>query len=477
MSKFYNRFKVFLNLDFLLISFLLLLGLYARFYLLPQEAIWLDEAYSLDFASKDGPLELVKGVVGSNDPHPPLYYLVLQFWQGIFGVSEFAVRSLSLLFFLLAIIFTYLFSLNFSRQTAFFSSLLVATLFFSVSYAQEVRMYSLFLFLLSLSLFMQFSILKSFVIKKAFIYSAVLVLLLYTHHYAILWVSFLLLYWLLNKPLFKEWLFVVLATFLLYLPGLTYLFKQFLVLSSDKNETFVAWLEMPNPSYEIFDITFQQFFFYQYLSNEYLGYLACGIGLLVILAPIFIYFSRRKKSLKLGNLGVFFLLGFMINLLLPYIISVFITPVIDARYMQGSFLLMIFLIAYLIARLPWKSVYIGCVVLALIYSFTIYAKVEDKLFRPDWNAVFDEQEIGFAQSDTYTYPSYYTLSLDYHMKKRGFSKTSKVLNPSNLEELQGDVIFIERLSLPNLVLAIKDQCDFLGNAQYNRIGYYKFVCK
>jgi mannosyltransferase len=59
-----------------------------------QQSVWFDEAYSIMLAqqSTDQLLYLT-----SLDTHPPLYYLVLQAWAGLFGFGEAALRSLSVL--------------------------------------------------------------------------------------------------------------------------------------------------------------------------------------------------------------------------------------------------------------------------------------------------------------------------------------------------------------------------------------------
>lgn len=58
------------------------------------QSVWFDEAYSILLAqqSTDQLLYLT-----SLDTHPPLYYMMLQAWTALFGFSEAALRSLSVL--------------------------------------------------------------------------------------------------------------------------------------------------------------------------------------------------------------------------------------------------------------------------------------------------------------------------------------------------------------------------------------------
>src|SRR3990172_2024512 len=70
------------------------------FWGIDRRSIWLDEAYSVLVASQkfDGIIASLK-----NDTGPPLYYFILSVWIQIFGIGEFAVRSLSGVFYLLSL--------------------------------------------------------------------------------------------------------------------------------------------------------------------------------------------------------------------------------------------------------------------------------------------------------------------------------------------------------------------------------------
>src|SRR6266542_3589812 len=59
-----------------------------------MQSVWFDEAYSILLA-KQPVADLIH--LTSIDTHPPLYYLVLKLWAGLFGWGEFALRSLSVL--------------------------------------------------------------------------------------------------------------------------------------------------------------------------------------------------------------------------------------------------------------------------------------------------------------------------------------------------------------------------------------------
>ncbi|MBC7868832.1 glycosyltransferase family 39 protein [Candidatus Saccharibacteria bacterium] len=56
------------------------------------QSIWFDEGYSIMIAQK--PIDQLLALTAV-DAHPPFYYLLLKAWAGVFGWSEFALRSLS----------------------------------------------------------------------------------------------------------------------------------------------------------------------------------------------------------------------------------------------------------------------------------------------------------------------------------------------------------------------------------------------
>ncbi|MBU1130504.1 glycosyltransferase family 39 protein, partial [Patescibacteria group bacterium] len=71
-----------------------------------NQSLWLDEAIGALVVKSQSYLGIVTQFpLGDN--HPPLYYLKLKAWTDIFGYSEFALRSLSVVFGILTIVFVY----------------------------------------------------------------------------------------------------------------------------------------------------------------------------------------------------------------------------------------------------------------------------------------------------------------------------------------------------------------------------------
>lgn len=105
-----------------------------------RQSVWFDEAYSILIAKQPvGDLLRLTAL----DTHPPLYYLLLKGWAGVFGWSELALRAASVGSMLLAIIVAgLLLRRMFSRRVAIGAILLLMVSPLVLRYGFEIRMYA-----------------------------------------------------------------------------------------------------------------------------------------------------------------------------------------------------------------------------------------------------------------------------------------------------------------------------------------------
>lgn len=146
---------------------LILIGATAlRIYQVGHTALWLDEYYSIDLAAGRGywlnniapnvlmrfgelPArgntgDVLEGMLQTN--HPPLYFLVLHAWMNFFGEADAAVRSLSVVFSILAILLLFdTARLLHGKATAFWAAAIMALASEQIIYAQEARSYTMLL--------------------------------------------------------------------------------------------------------------------------------------------------------------------------------------------------------------------------------------------------------------------------------------------------------------------------------------------
>ena len=111
---------------------------------LTRWSIWFDEAFSAYIIRFDfGEIARLTAF----DVHPPLYYWLLKLWTIAFGTSELAVRSMSLMFGIIAIIGFYVLIKRLFKSTniALLASGFVAITPIFVRFSHEARMYTLVL--------------------------------------------------------------------------------------------------------------------------------------------------------------------------------------------------------------------------------------------------------------------------------------------------------------------------------------------
>ncbi|HWE10547.1 MAG TPA: glycosyltransferase family 39 protein [Solirubrobacteraceae bacterium] len=140
---------------------------------------WMDEAITTGISLH--PLKVIPGVL-RYDGNPPLYYMLLHVWMSMFGDSENATHSLSVLLGVLTIpVGGWTAWTLFGRRTGIMAALLFAFNAWLTAYAQETRMYEL-MALLGVAAAAGF--LLGFVYRRRrylLLFGGALTLMLYTH--------------------------------------------------------------------------------------------------------------------------------------------------------------------------------------------------------------------------------------------------------------------------------------------------------
>ena len=208
-----------------------------RLYRISDKDVWLDEANTVLMAEK--PLGDMMGAL-QLDSSPPLYYLMLHYWMGAFGNSEFAVRSLSACFGALLVGGVFLVGWRLvSADVGAVAALLMTLAPMQVAHSQEARMYSLLpLAALGVMYFTWQCTLRSRRTDAAGLAVCMLVAL-YVHNYGLLLIPAVAILILITKTLrsrLKLWIGVAVAVSLGYLPWIASFAQQL------DNEGQYAWL-------------------------------------------------------------------------------------------------------------------------------------------------------------------------------------------------------------------------------------------
>jgi mannosyltransferase len=155
MKKIFSRSSLFL---------ILVLATILRFYHLTQISLWHDEAFSATLINY--PWKEMFYRIGL-DVHPPLYYILLRIWAGIFGHSVLALRGFSATFGVGAVWMGYLVMKQAFKNNAMAlaTALFLAVDPFQIQYVTEARMYTFGTFIILLS---AYCLLKALELERAY---------------------------------------------------------------------------------------------------------------------------------------------------------------------------------------------------------------------------------------------------------------------------------------------------------------------
>src|SRR3954447_2794516 len=200
---------------------------------------WIDEGLSVGIA--DRPLTDIPGVL-KVDGSPPLYYMLLHVWMGLFNAGEQSTHVFSLLFALACVpVGWWSGRVLFGVRTAWIAALLAALNPWLTTYAQEARMYSLTALLgwIAMVCFLRaFALLRyGERVPRGWLagFAVSLAAMMYTHNWALFFaaacgVTWLALIWLAEAPerraLVRDGLWGFGGTLLLYAPWIPTLMFQ-----------------------------------------------------------------------------------------------------------------------------------------------------------------------------------------------------------------------------------------------------------
>jgi len=390
------------------IFLILLLALILRLVALNQ-SLWLDEAIGA-IAVRDFSYTKILTEFLKFDNHPPLYYFALKFWTNIFGYSEAALRSLSILFGLGVIYLTYKIAREINPVKNNFypilTALLISTSQFHIYYSQEARMYSMAAFLATLLIFLLLKILKYNKIHFWLGFSLTLALLISTDYMPLFLLPLLVFTPLVYKKNPKWW--VGLATTLLPLLLLAiFWFPTFKIQSERGNwliNTLPAWKSVAGgASAKQAILVWTKFVLGRISIPNKLIY-----SLLIFLAsaPFIIAFASAIAKINKGFIVL--VLWLFTPLIFGFIVSFWIPAFIYFRFL---FILPAFYLiaAWGVSRYKFKPVRNTLVILLLginLIGWFIYI-IDKNQQREDWkNATrFVEESAKKSEVVIFTYPA------------------------------------------------------------------------
>lgn len=310
-----------------------------------------DESFSLYMALQSVP-DLVRLLCRGDNP--PLWELLLHFWVKVFGVSEVAIRTLSLIFSVLTVVPIYLTGEKYLHRFAgFAAALCYCCSTFSIYMAHECRVYSLVVCCTACSVLLFISIVNGPKPFKFILLTLVNLMLMYGHYLSV-WIivmEFVIALGIspIRKKIWKPYLIHAVALIILFTPMFPVLFARFL--DSGLHGTWVAKTTSLEALYD---------FLWRMCNVPVTTVLA-----IIILVAVFIVLIINivKKKCAFGNTGILTLL-WVIPLSVSFVISFFTSLFLD-RYFY--FLFPIFYLsvaAYCLLLFPKRKV-LGISLMAL----------------------------------------------------------------------------------------------------------------
>ena len=282
-----------------------------------------DESFSLYMAIQSVPNIVAMLTQGDN---PPLWEILLHFWTKVFGISEVAIRSLSLIFSALTVIPIYLLSeRHIHRFVGIAASLFYCFSTFSIYLAHECRVYSLIGFATASSVFLFVSCIHRPKTFKFILLTLANLMLMYGHYLSV-WIIVMefviaLVIKPIRKKIWKPYLIHAAALILLFSPMFPVLFRRFM--DSGVNGTWIAKTTSPEALYD----------FLWRMCNVPVTTVLVIIVLFAALTKLII--NVFKKEYVFGNTSILSLL-WLVPLLVSFVLSYFTGFFLD-RYFYFLF--------------------------------------------------------------------------------------------------------------------------------------------
>src|SRR3989344_798651 len=329
-----------------------------------NQSLWLDEAIGA-LVVKNQTFFQILTEFSKHDNHPPLYYLTLKLWSNLFGYSEVALRSLSVIFGIGTIYMVYKIGNILRKHLGGLAAVLIATSQFHIYYSQEARMYMMAAFLALLAFYL-------FIKEKWIFYSITITALVFTDYMPVFLLPVFWLIGLASRKSKKWWRNLAVSFLPLTILGVLWI-PTFLVQSQGGKwllETLPGWVKVAGGATpKQLGLIWAKFVFGRIsFSDKVLYYSLVGFFSIPFSFAFYKAFRERKEVVSLWlYLLVPFVLGFITSLIFPAFIYFRFLYVLPAFYL---------LTAWGIEKFKGKTrfVLVGIILLGNIFAWFIYIR-------------------------------------------------------------------------------------------------------
>lgn len=455
----------------LMLTLTILIGAILRVYDIGTESIWNDEVSGIFLSTKD--ITKIIKYAGPTQSNPPLYFIILHYWIGLFGMSEGATRSLSAIFGIISILLIYQVGvLLFNTRVGLLSSFLSSISIFHIHYSQEARGYSLLLLLSLLSYLFFIKILEEDKKGDYLYYFITNTVLGYTHFYGLIIIAsqvfFFVFFW--GKYRFKR------IKFLITLAGIIIaLLPLALILRKRMKWLVKAGFWLTEPDFLSIIYTLKTF------SGDGLGSPILLLMFLILLLIGFVSFTKLGgkwvwksplKSLKNFTIAIKFnsiekqlllVMWLSFSIIIPFIESKFMTPIYLTRYMIGASPAFLLLVAKGMSTITKKKILYSTLIFVILLSGLGLRDYYVNFIHPQWREVVSFVKIHCKEESDVAIisPSVDQIAFDYYYKgelKRvgmnhhlsGIEEISNFVNDASREKVRVWLIFTQDIRRINI---------------------------
>ncbi len=297
-----------------------------------NSSLWFDEAFGA-YMIRFNFWEIARYT--ATDVHPPLYYWLLKLWGMVFGNTELGLRSMSVFFGGISIIFGYLLTNKlFGKNAARLSLIFMALSPMLVRYGQEMRMYTLVAAIVMAATYVLTIAMESKNKLPWVIYGILIALGMWTHYFsAIVWIT----HWIWRADIIrrvagkgkfikdffsKQWIWTHVLAIAIYSAWL-----PIFIIQSQVVQYFGFWIPAVTTDTLLNFLTNTIFYQDANLVNSWLALGILLVILLLILLTVKIYKSQNTKQKQ--NYRLIFAVAFvpviiMFILSMPPLRSIFV---------------------------------------------------------------------------------------------------------------------------------------------------------
>lgn len=455
-----------------ILIFIILVGFFLRVINLDQ-SLWLDEAIST-LAVKENSLNNLVTQFLLGDFHPPFYYIILWLWTRIFGFSEVAVRSPSVIFGILSIFITYFIGKKlFDQKVALIAALLMAVSPLLIYYSQEARMYSLNIFVVLCSMYFFVNLVqekKSKINLIGLVLSNVAVFYADYINYLIFPAQFIYLL-MCNRKLVSKYLSLLVFSFVFLIPWLPVFMTQ-LEVGRETSRVLPQWSNIVgNASIKEVGLLVSKTIIgrISFENNLIYGSIV-GIGAIFYGSLIVLSFKKINDNFKLV------ILWLIIPIILAFVISFYI-PIFS--YFRMIFVIPAFclLLARGISFLPKNAtIEILIMIVLLNLGFISYFISSPQFHREDWKSASKNIENQLNDNSLVLFENN-TIPFVYRYYAHQVGKSQPGLNNIPAKSID-DVIDLSSFHNINKIFVFEYLVDItdknrLLERQINKVGYRK----